>query len=165
MNLLQKSKIGDCMRKETKKRVSKTLKFSEITNEKGIYVGGGILNTIKHIPTDLWVELMDDPLLNSESEEEVITDRIQLHLGGTRRGFEELGVFLLALAKFHPPDDNYSLSFDLRNVNNEPAIHLIVHLPVNSESEKKQFSKVHSVAKARISLDGNQVEDTYQYGE
>ncbi len=147
------------MRKDIKKRISKTLKFSEITSNTGKFLGGGILNNIKDIPSEVWVGILDDPILDRERDEEINTGRIQLHLGGTRQGMEELGVFLLALAHYYPPEPGYSLSFELNDIQDKPIIHLVIHLPVNDSTEKSPFSKIHNVATAKFSIDGKQIED------
>ena len=148
------------MKNITKRKVTRTLKFSEIINSQGEFIGGGILNKISHVEKEMWVEVMTDTVLDDNSDEWLETGRLQIHLGSSRRALEELGVFLLALAHYRPPKPSYSLSFDLNDHKEQPSIHLVIHLPQEENTEKVNFSKIHTVAKGHISPDGTNVSVT-----
>lgn len=122
---------------ETRQRVSMTLKWSVSYTNQGKYAGGGILNDTSHIENETWVEIMDDP------SDAGTTGRLQLHIGSTRCSFEELGVFLLALARYRPPEPGYSCSFDLTDQQGKPVLHLVVHLPEESADYRPKFVQIH----------------------
>ena len=146
------------MEKKYKLKISKTLWFSEIYNSEG-FIGGGILNPTKNIKDEIWVEIMDDPVYDRASDSWGPTGRIQMHVGSTRRSLEELGTFLLALARYSPPKPGYSASFELKDHIGEPAVHLVFHLPIDEEEERPVFSKIHNVATAIFGPDGQFIED------
>lgn len=144
------------MRIESKQKIVRTLKFVEVLNSKGEFMGGGIRNSSKHIEEEVWVEIMPD---NGATvlPEEFTTGRIQIHMGGTRRAFEELGVFFLALSRYRPSKDGYSMSFDLVGQEGSPVALLTLYLPMEEGEEKKRFYQIHTVASAWISKDGRDV--------
>ena len=146
--------------REYKKRITRTLKYSETFDNKGKYIGGGIQNSTPHIESEMWVEIMDDQVMDRETGEWVTTGRPQIHLAGTQRAFEELGVLLLALANYAPPQSGYSISIELNNRENQPGVHFVVHLPVESLKSKPAFSKVHNVASGIIEKGGNIIDTT-----
>jgi hypothetical protein len=148
------------MEKQTKQRITRTLKFTEVTNKHGRFVGGGVTNTIKHVDEETWVEVFAGSALNSTRRKPQRAKRIQLHVGGTRRAFEELGVFLLALSRYTPHKTDYSVSFDLKDSEDQPVLHFVIHLPVDHLEEKAGFQRIHTVAIAQISEDGKQIIDT-----
>jgi len=142
------------MRKKKKKKITLALKSDIVFNKAGEFVGGGILNTIEHIDEGMWVEIMDDPVLDDETNQWGVTGRLQIHLGSTRQALEELGTFLVSLAHYHPPQPGYSAHFEFTDSQDEPTLHLVVHLPVDSLDDKSSFEKVHNVASAIVSVDG-----------
>lgn len=141
-------------RKEYKRKISRTLKFSELFNAKGDYVGGGILNSTSHIEGEMWVEIMDDLVLD-DIEGWIPTGRSQIHLLGTRKAFEELGVLFMALASYSPPEQGYSASLEFCNRESKPSIHLVVHLPVTDLESKPIVTDLRNIASGRIEKDGN----------
>jgi len=140
-------------RRDYKKKISRTLKYSEIYNSKEKYAGGGITNPTPHLPSEMWVEIMDDPFLDENGHWEV-TGRPQIHIGGTRAAFEEMGLLFLALAHYFPPEPGYSTSLELDDETGKSAIHFVVHLPSNS-SEKERFSKVQNIASGILDENGD----------
>lgn len=138
---------------ESKKKVTRTLKFIEVFTNKGKYAGGGIGNSLRHTEDEIWVEIVDDPVPDNSGKGLVTSGRPQIHIGGTRQAFEELGVFFLALAHYQPERPGYSHSFHLGNTKGDPTLHLVVHLPQEDEAKRKQFSVVHTVARTYIAED------------
>lgn len=147
-------------RREYKKKISRTLKYSEAFDNKGRYIGGGIQNSTPHIESEMWVEVMDDPVVDRETGDLVVTGRSQIHLAGTRKAFEELGVLLLALANYTPPEPGYSLSVELNDRENRPSIHLVVHLPIDDLNSKPVFPKIHNVATGYVDRKGTIIDST-----
>lgn len=141
------------MRKKSKEKVTLTLKSSAIYNDAGIFVGGGILNTVEHVDTGIWGEIMEDPVWDQETNQWGVTGRLQIHLGSTRQALEELGTFLISLAHYRPPQPGYSAHFELKDYKGVPLLHLIIHLPVDSVEDKVSFEKVHNVASAIVRSD------------
>jgi hypothetical protein len=144
---------------ETVKKIHRTLKFSEVYTETGEYAGGGIDNSVSHIEDDMRVEITDDPIWDNDSGEFFSSGRPQIHIGGTRRAFEELGVFLLALAHYRPREPGYSMSFNLENAEGDPALHLVIHLPQDDEIPRAKFPIIHTFGRAYFNEDGQLVED------
>ncbi len=142
------------------KKVPLSLKSSTIYNSAGKFVGGGILNSTRHVDSEIWVEVMDDPVLDRATDEEGVTGRLQIHLGGTRRALKELGTFLLSLAYYSPPKPGYSASFEFTKPDGEPVVHLIVHLPVRNPGERPTFLQIHTGATAIVRKDGKIYETT-----
>jgi hypothetical protein len=136
-----------------------TLTSSVIFDEVGQFIGGGILNTREHIGDEMWVQVMEDPVLDREIEEWGVTGRMQIHIGSTRRALEEFATFLLSLSHYQPPEPGYSAHFELADRRGRPALHLIVHLPVNELEDASSFTEAHTVATAKISKNGD-VHDT-----
>ncbi len=102
----------------------------------------------------MWVEIMQDPVMDRNTEQWSTTGRLQIHLGSTRRALKELGTFLLALSYYRPPELGYSAHFELSDQQDKAALHLVVHLPVEEPGDKPNFAKVHNFATAIISKDG-----------
>ena len=146
-------------RNETKKRVSRILKFVDILNDNGEYTGGGIQNKTDAVEEDFWVEIMDDPVLDPESSEWKPTGRLQIHIGSTKKALEELGTFLLALARYKTEKTSYTADFELKDQDGKPSIHLVLHEPVEKKHTHQKFAKIHNIATAYISKDGTQVEE------
>jgi hypothetical protein len=148
------------MEQNYSKRISKTLKFSEIYNSAGTYVGGGISNSKGHVNDEIWVEIMEDPVLDPQTENLINTGRLQIHIGSTRRALNELGTFLLALANYSPPRGGYTSHIEWSNRDGEPQLHVILHLPIDESEERPKFDQSINVATGVISYDGEQVMDT-----
>lgn len=146
------------MEKVTEREVTVKLKSSVIFDKIGRFVGGGIRNSKKHVNSGIWIEIMDDPVL-SPSDEWEVTGRIQMHLGGTRQAYEELGKFLLSLAHYHPPEPGYSAHFEWSDLQDNPILHMIIHLPVEDVSERTEFSKVYNFGTA-VMDDNDELRET-----
>ena len=147
-------------RRETNQRVSKTLKFSEIYNDSGKFSGGGILNSTNAIEDEMWIEIMDDLVLDPKDDRWKSTGRLQIHLGSTKRALEQLGTFLLALSRYQPPQSGYTASFELKDKDENPILHLVFHLPNDQPNKREKFARIHNIASAQISNDGTQIIDT-----
>jgi hypothetical protein len=150
---------GQVNEKTYKLKVSKTLKFSEIYNDEGKFVGGGIGTRPLKIENGAWVQLFEDQVFGPEDDEPRPTGRIQLHLGWTREALEEFATLLLALSRYDPPDDGYSLSFDLADQDGKPTARLVVHLPVNNIDERQPFNRLVNLFSGTVYDDGT-LEDT-----
>lgn len=149
-------------KKIIKQQLAVTLKTSIIRNKQGRFVGGGVLNPTPHVPREVWVEAMEDLALTKRGRWKN-TGYTQLHLGGTRKAFKELGIFFLALSQYRPPAPGYSAHFELDDELGQPAIHLIVHLPINKIEDKQSFNKSYNIAKATIMSDGTVSESKQGY--
>jgi hypothetical protein len=147
----------------SKKKITRTLRYSEYQDDRGNFRGGGIDNNSNYIYSELWLEIMEDLFLNSETNEEESTGVKQVHLGSTRRGLEELAVFLLALSKYDPPEPGYSANFELPNEKGEPIVNLVVHLPVNSMEEKQNFQMVHHISRAIFDEKTGEIDTSINY--
>ncbi len=147
-------------RKKYKKKIACTLKFSEIYNDKGKFVGGGMRNPTSHIDNEMWVEIMDDPVLSRETDQWGVTGRQQMHIAGTRKAYEELGILFLAMANYDPPEPGYSVSIELSDRENQPAVHFVVHLPVEDINTRPKYAKIHNIATGIIDEDGNITDTT-----
>ncbi len=144
---------------DTRKKVTRTLKFQEGFNEKGEYAGGGIRNSTSHVENEMWVEIVDDPVWDDNTQNYFNSGYPQIHIGGTRQSFEEFGVFLLALAHYQPQKPGYSSSFILEDAEGEQALHLVVHLPQEESTPRKKFPVIHTFARALFSNDGEFIKD------
>lgn len=137
---------------ESRQRITRTLRWRLAYSDKGQFAGGGIGNRTPHVENELWVQVMDDP------SDEGPTGRLQLHLGSTRQALEELGVFLLALARYRPPEPGYRRSFDLTDRTGQPALNFIIHLPEDDATYRPEYSQIHVSARGVVGESG-QVQD------
>jgi hypothetical protein len=148
------------MRRTTQKKITKTLRFTEIYDRNGRFVGGGVDTETHHIENETWVQADTDPVYDPVTDSEGPTGQIQLHIGGTRRAFAELGTFLLGMAHYRPPKGRYDLHVRLTNVQQKPALHLIVHLPVDDPAEREPFLQTHTGGEAILYADGTLIDVT-----
>lgn len=147
-------------RVKMKQKVELTLKSSIIRDKDGEFRGGGILNSTAHVADEMWVEFMDDPVMDRDTDRWGVTGRHQVHLGTTRRALEEFAVFLLSLAHYRPPEPGYTAHFELTDPEHKPSLHLVVHLPVEEPNYRPRFAKVHNVGTATISDEEGTVDTT-----
>ena len=138
------------MRKIKEKSIRLSLKTSIITNAAGLVVGGGIVNPRKHLNDEIWVEIMEDPILKKDVDEEGCTGRLQIHVGSTRRAIKELGVILLALSQYESSDSTYSVNLELTNREGMPAVYLIFHVPEERAGKRPSFNQIHNISTASI---------------
>jgi hypothetical protein len=141
-------------RKDYRKKITRTITFTEYWSDSGEYVGGGISKSVQNINLETWVQLFDDLVMDDQSTKIGSTGRQQIHIGGTRRAFKELGTILLALSLFEPPKPGYNIHLDLLNENGEPTIHLVLQLPIREIKEKQKFEKTINIGTAIIGEDG-----------
>jgi hypothetical protein len=139
--------------KETKKRLTRTLTFVDVYDDKGKHTGGGTRMPRRHMKDELWVQLTNDPVMDRTGLEGE-TGRLQIHLGSTRRALEEFALMLLAIAHYTPPEPGYSASLELQDQNGNPAAHLVVHLPDEEPDRRPDFSAIHNVFSGTIYEDG-----------
>lgn len=146
---------------ERKVKLTRSFRLTEVYDTHGGFIGGGVLTRREHMKDELWVQVTEDPVLDPASGTEGSTGRLQIHLGSSRRALEELGVMLLAIAHYEPPESGYSASVDLPDREGNPAVHLIVHLPINDEADqRREFAVIHNVFSGRLYDDGTLEDQT-----
>ncbi len=118
------------VQKNYKKEIALTLRYNAEFGDEGEFIGGEIENSTSHIKSETWVEIMDDPVRDRETDEWGVTGRPQIHVAGTRKAFEELGVLFLTLGNCAPPDPRHTVEVELNDREDQPAIHFVVHLPM-----------------------------------
>jgi hypothetical protein len=144
---------------ERKVKLTRSFRLTEVYDAHGGFIGGGVLTRHEHMRDELWVQVTEDPVLDRASGTEGSTGRLQIHLGSSRRALEELGVMLLAIAHYEPPESGYRASVELSDREGNPAVHLIVHLPIDEEIDQRpEYAVIHNAFSGRLYDDGT-VED------
>jgi hypothetical protein len=126
---------------EYKRKITKIIKFCNIFDDNGKFLGGGILNNTSHIEKELWVDVQNEP---TDIDNTQPFGKYQIHIGSSKNALYELGVFLIGMSMFEPVDEEFSLSFDITDREAEPVLHLVVHTPIQNVSTRKKFSTIHT---------------------
>ena len=144
------------MNKKIRKDIKKTLRTVLIFNKDKQHIGDGILNPIDHIDDEIWIQMLSDV------EPDGILDftqpeLMQIHIGGTKRAFEQLATVLMALARIKEFNPDYSLQFDWKLLTSNNSMHIIIHKPVGKPEEKTAFLKIHNITTALFDKDGKKI--------
>ncbi len=146
--------------KNCKKEIKLTLRYSEVYNKKGEFIGGGMKNRRPYVEAEMWVEIVDGPVLEQGADAVGSARKPQIHLFGTRKAFKELGVFFLGLANYVTPDSGYRTHVELSNSEGQLGIHFIVHLPIEDIHKKPVLLKVHTGGVGILGKDGKIIDIT-----
>ncbi len=151
-------------RKITSTTVTKRLRVSQEFDARGQITAEGILTPMQHADHELWAQFFDEfkdemgPNDNWDWEHLDPTD-FQIHIGGTRRAYEELGTVLLTLVRAKSLSPSYSIDFDLQVIHADGTVHFRIHPPVVDANQVTEFARSRGATKLWVSKDGKTTVD------
>src|SRR5512140_3303872 len=106
--------------------VEKRLKVAKLLDRRGKEIGEGIRVPTTHADGEMWFQMMDEFTMDDEPSA-VDPTLLQIHIGGTRKAYEELATILLTLARMRTVSPHYKVQLDWKPINSKGTTHFIIH--------------------------------------
>jgi hypothetical protein len=85
------------------------------------------LDRLKFI-NEIRIDVYDDEIFDDSVMDFVSSGKLQIHLNGSRRSYQELGKLLIQLSEYETDDPDLHLHYDdINNSENEDYVNLIIH--------------------------------------